>query len=848
MRATGSIVLSKLQAGQGDINYQVKSSAEEIVRTMNARDENGKFSYSVSPSELEIWVERPSADSESTSYEAIQSGIFYLNNDKRKTIDEKYFSLEGDTNAQSCTFWAEDYVLEHDTKDSQISDFILTFEGKLKSGAIVQKTFIVRNRLTAELAKFNLTAEAINQSVGQAKMSFTQNGLKIKDASFTIVDGSEKQIFGVNEEGSLMMRGVVYATDGEFSGKIKATEASFLGCTISGFMFDETGLKSTYLNSDSAPSIQLNGETGVIFAEEIHLGKNATIEDSICLGSDDNAFIYNPDENQGQFIKSGDIVINSNGTAWFGNILVDGNESELRGDNWKINNNYANFSNVNISGSIESVTFKTNSVQAAGGTMIFRPSYKGRLVVTDEDTAKIILEERYEGTISSIIEVVDNFSKTSYFATVLEGSYGNIIVVQWTNGGPRSGLETVGIVDYGESGKFNSASFYPVAGWTYYETNDPNSKEVNIEKIYSPFREEESWLVSDNISFSDQKDYIYPEKTVFISDNESLINALTNYYVKSKDVIIGINSGNSGAGYDGKILPRGLTLTDMTAEHNNPHLYLGDLQNIGLTGYGLYADNVYLTGSLTTQVDRDSYAGVNTLNGVSATAFDDNFEKRQQANETDTSRIVFWAGSEGRTTAQIQQACFQVTERGSLYAQRAKLEDTLLVGGIITASEIHTARLYGEDGALSIYDCSNGIEFKKAGTAEEGDSTVFSIKTEGLLCGAKRVIDIAEKVKISGDEFRIDKERTSLSLVIANNTLAIEHQGENNKCGFYFEETNTNFKTKDEVRQVWSPSGTEFHQNLELIGNKQYRLQYKAEEGGYNLYVTKEQKGGQVNG
>jgi hypothetical protein len=61
--------------------------------------------------------------------------------------------------------------------------------------------------------------------------------------------------------------------------------------------------------------------------------------------------------------------------------------------------------------------------------MIFRPSYKGRLVVIDKDTAEIILEEPYGGMIKNIVEVVDNLSKSSYFATVEEGSCDNIIIV-----------------------------------------------------------------------------------------------------------------------------------------------------------------------------------------------------------------------------------------------------------------------------------------------------------------------------------------------------------------------------------------------------------------------------------
>jgi len=40
-----------------------------------------------------------------------------------------------------------------------------------------------------------------------------------------------------------------------------------------------------------------------------------------------------------------------------------------------------------------------------------------------------------------------------------------------------------------------------------------------------------------------------------------------------------------------------------------------------ITGLGLYADNVFLNGSLTTKVDDDSYAGINTIGEATATVF-----------------------------------------------------------------------------------------------------------------------------------------------------------------------------------------------------------------------------------
>jgi len=51
--------------------------------------------------------------------------------------------------------------------------------------------------------------------------------------------------------------------------------------------------------------------------------------------------------------------------------------------------------------------------------------------------------------------------------------------------------------------------------------------------------------------------------------------------------------------------------------------FLGGLGKEGVSGYGLYAENVYLKGSLTTATKNDSptYAGINTTGNVKANIF-----------------------------------------------------------------------------------------------------------------------------------------------------------------------------------------------------------------------------------
>jgi hypothetical protein len=148
------------------------------------------------------------------------------------------------------------------------------------------------------------------------------------------------------------------------------------------------------------------------------------------------------------------------------------------------------------------------------------------------------------------------------------------------------------------------------------------------------------------------------DESLLARKGTNLVNSIKNYYVMGETLLFGLNSGEVGVGLEGRILPKGLTLTSFKKSLYDPNLYLGDLKQIGLSGYGLYADNVFLNGSLTTQIDKENYAGVNTLNGVHATVFGETFEKNDTPIETDASKIVFWAGASSKEDEDIQKAYF----------------------------------------------------------------------------------------------------------------------------------------------------------------------------------------------
>lgn len=857
MKVTGSIVLSKLQIENEQ--YYIDSSAEEVVRFIKA--DGG---YELSPNEIDFEV-----------YKTPRGA-----NDAPLKLENNFEINIYDTEGIEVNIEFGDRIILNESTDlltvnlaaltNELSPhgvYILVFSYKRNSQIVASKAISIRDGVSKEMAEFSVNLGSINAAVGNSYMEFSDSGLSLSfdpkksNSGLRIYRKNEdgrKEVFYADSSGNLCLEGVINASGGE----------------IGGFSIANNTLRST---ESESPSLVLDGKNGWITAKNIVLGDGATIDSQIQLG---NSFIYNPSKHTDRkFIKSGNIIIYDNGEAAFGQIKVNGEDSEIKGKNWSIKNDYANFKNINVSGAIETVVFKTNSVQAAGGAMIFRPSYKVSLVIQN-GAYVVLLEDKYEGAVGNTVQIVFDGTNQGYTGTVSDIA-DNIITVNWIDT-PTQELTSATLIDYGSQNYTTPTYNYPIKTEIYYDSG--KSKITDISTVYSAFSSEEDYLTSADLQVDGET---LKSRNKLVIENDALINSIRNLCIKETDVLIGINSGNTSVGLDSTILPRGLTLTtsntksfiytistdneqiagktyykkeddkysittdfisgevyEQTIEYEKPKLYLGELSQVDsvYSGYGLYADNVFLNGSLTTKVGESSYAGVNTLNGVAATAFESGFVKRDVPPGIDKSKIVFWAGAESTGADAIAKAYFQVTEAGSLYAQRAKLEDTLVVGGTIEAAEIYTARLHGKEGSLTIYDDAEGIKFKYF---DENDSEqdIFSINASGLVAGDKNFISIGkdQSVNIIATQLRTANDTNHLSLETTNSIPALKHTEGTNNCGFYFEKTNTVFKMGNNPVQSWASEGTKLYSSLELNKND-YSMQYKQESNGYNLYVVMSQK------
>lgn len=484
-----------------------------------------------------------------------------------------------------------------------------------------------------------------------------------------------KTIFSGTLEGANgSFSGELRGATGIFSGELQGATGVFTGNitaqsgTIGGFEISSNKLSSIKKGDDEKSYIVLDGTNGKITAENIELGNGAEVRDQISFKGADGtvAYLQNPTRYEGVVLNAGDIKLRTSGVLEFGDIKIFGDQTNptIKSSLWTIDKDKAVFNNVVAQGgTIENVVFKNSTVQGAGGIMFFKPSYSGTSVSSTNTETIFTVEE-------TGLNIGDH--------VIVNGQEGDVTTVEQTK-------VTISGVKFGEN------------------------KTVTIIKLY----------------------------------NNKLVDGAINL---TDNLLIGVNSlraeqsqnETTGKNQDCHLFRGGLTVTLPTIvtkttgtgetqtiiEYpNKPNLFIGDLHPItGKPGYGLYGDNVYLNGTLTTKVKSDkspTYAGVNTIDGYDV---DENLFKDKDASQ----KIVFWAGSIGEDKSSVQQAPFQVTDKGNLYAKAGTFTDSVFSNSKIEGSKIYGADIYtasihgwtgtsenGDSSALNIYNTSKGIVFKE---------------------------------------------------------------------------------------------------------------------------------------
>lgn len=579
----------------------------------------------------------------------------------------------------------------------------------------------------------------------------------------------------------------------------------------------DTDLTNITLFYTEGQAIQLNGQDGNIIANNITLGAGARIAEYLYLG--EHVKLYNADTNNGKYLVVTEtidneevekIIFRNDATIILGKedangIYLNGRNGSISGGDFETQNYFnitpeqANFKNIVASGKISTVIFEQNHIQAVGGSMIFKPSFKVEtysteiVTINSNNYCKITLDN----DVSEYIN--DSFSN-------------QFIHLVYDNGSLGSGL--------------------PISVVRPTEANLQNNE----------------ILVPSNITLA----------------GLTSITLLGQY----GDILIGINTNENSS----FMRARGLTIAEFGENASYPiKAFLGDLNNLNKqstllpegAGYGLYTENAFLNGSLTTRVRRrdqsiQTYAGVNTLTGVNASKFDGSHGEQE-----DTSAIVFWAGSQGIEDSDIRESPYQVTENGSLYASQGVFEGAIITKSEIRGADIYAARIHGtgkeessqNDYGLAFYNMANGIVFKN-GDDDDTATDVFRIGQYGLLLlnnsEQKYFIRINNgNIFYNGFYFVSEGESTDLDAGVLRhdglywypdkNNLSspvynLKFATENNEVIASFEQGTTKaFEINYTNGSVKNNLDLMFISNTLNLGQK---LEYRQVSNGYDLYVS----------
>ena len=358
-------------------------------------------------------------------------------------------------------------------------------------------------------------------------------------------------------------------------------------------------------------------------------------------------------------------------------IIIDGPNGVIKSrtydggiNGWSISHEEAIFNNIVAQGTIKASVFEYGRAQAVGGILLVRPSTR-------------------------IIAVTENS---------INGTY---------------------IVELEEDAGFN------INDYCLVELSGEGMPGSN-ERLY--------FTIIDKV---DKKVTLKPESTGAL-DATKIPCLIINYGQKATDtehgsIGIGINASDNNS----IVQKNSISVFELGKDGQlNTHIVLGlldenilqDFDSSVTSSYGLYADNVYLRGSLVTENKAEgnnqaTYSGIGTVFGTNPPYSKKNLFENQ-------GRLILWAGANSAEKNAIENAHFYVDECGNVYGNSVHLEGSLITKSYIEAAELRTAIIRGYnigenvDAALTIQDTALGILFKKQKNGEY--ISVFGLGEEEL--------------------------------------------------------------------------------------------------------------------
>lgn len=736
------------------------------------------------------------------------------------------------------------------------------------SNIFTENRAVIRYGNGDESATLSLNATDITAAINNQKLSFSANGLSIYNSGFSIektdfINESEKLLYFDENTGDLFIKG-----SGEFGGIVKATGGEFNGDinTYGNIVLNERdgnigNISSANFTPGGKEGFKIDGK-GDIIANSIKLGTGAEIErylkfkshyDSKENGGDFTSWLFNPEYSEetvgieNAFIlleknettqttdENGKLVFNqepvfiltTDGILKIGKksnyIEMNGLDQTIQSSNynstnsgWKISNNNSIFNHITATkATIESSVFKYGDIQAVGGILIVRPSSNIKTITK--------------------IEGIDN-----EYIIELEEAEG-------------------------------------------FETNGYCFFEINGEKEYLFIKEGKNNNNNNNITVITNFN---------LKDNESILIGKPIIDVGSQDSVgIGINSSSNKDTVKDNSISVFQTNITKSADGNikinlTPKIIMGyfdnkdDYENTGLINsygklkgkYGLYAENVLVTGAIISDDGNGYNAGLDTNSDASMGNIDD--VKDFFPDAENLGRIVLWAGARGSGKEAIEAAKFKVDCYGNLYANSGFFNGTIITNSHIGASEFNTPEITGNGKntnpngeGLIIRDANNGIYFNGTGDAvpklkiEEDAVSIGDIPFDSKTIFIHRPDSEKEENKIStlikDNQFNYVKEETFYKPKDPQNLEKREENDWNYLSSIYYDNNikigkdpigNENYfsfgELKDDRTKNISNITMEIQENL-ILGRtdetaEREIMHYEKKTNGYDLFVLKE--------
>lgn len=648
------------------------------------------------------------------------------------------------------------------------------FEGEINANSGKFTGTIIATK--GQIGQLTIDANGLVGETEKKRISLSHEGIVIEGGAFSILSEkqaegkSPKQLLGFNEDGDLTISGVINASSGVFNGTVNANSGTFSGdITLGGDLIVSTSEGGTIIigtkdnktgiftndfseNSDNGFFISPNG---FIKANNITLHK-ATLTDTLTIGetceiskpnnSGEAVFkIYKKDENGNEkavFRITDAGVLLLGGADSDSAIQLIGERQTIRTSNfitggagWSISPSKAEFNNVVVRGTIESSVIAHGEVQAVGGALIVRPS--------------CIIQKSYKKIENDEIQLT----------IIFEGSNPGFSDQEYCAIGDR----------------------YFVILSAPAQVANSNALSMRLKQVTKEIKEES--IIAETSDWQETSEY----------NGKILVG-----YGKDNSISIVLNSSeNSSVG-----MPNAITIYNNTFEtevdiagnsgiiHNKKAVVAlgkmnGDPGVGGLTGYGLYADNVYLRGSLIARGKRSSneeyYSGINTKSTVIMPNYDNLFTNKR-------GEIILWAGAKGSEDDDVKNAPFKVDVNGNFYASSGYFEGSIISKATITAAKIQTATIIGnseqEEYGLKI-NAEKGILFL-SGNEDNDSSFKMRLHSNGInlnipLTISESIFGTSEKIITGFGKTGAGEENIRESYLTAGELYL--SQGEKKKTG-----------------------------------------------------------------